>query len=178
VGKPSDQRSLARQQTFNKLCGEEPPPPPVPPMPTKTTSTPTRRIRKYASAHDLQKAQQKEYQALQASRQVPLPRHPTRKNRIEDDDDDDIPLADAMRRLPLSPRSPHHYQGFKSPMSPTRPKQPYYHPNPSLLNDDQDDDDEDLVPIAHLKLTDDPSFLKSAADKYKQRVKERLWLDD
>lgn len=194
VGKPSDQRSLARQQTFNKLCGEEPTPPlppPVPPMPTKTTSTPTRRIRKYASAHDLQKAQQKEYQALQANRHVPLPTPPRRamgRTRInDDDDDDDIPLADAMRRLPLSPRSPHHYhhQGIKSPMrsphpmSPTRPKQPYYHPNASLLNDEQDDDDdEDLVPIAHLKLTDDPSFLKSAADKYKERVKERLRLED
>ncbi|KAI8331899.1 hypothetical protein BC941DRAFT_437853 [Chlamydoabsidia padenii] len=187
VGRPTDQRSLARQQTFNKLCGDTPPP--LPPMiPQKTTSTPTRRIRKYASAHDLEKAHQKEYQDLQANRHIPLPTTPTtRKLRHpppppdDDDDDDDIPLADAMRRLPLSPRSPHHHhhhhpQAF-SPLSPHRT--PYYHPNASLLNDEQeDDDDEDLVPIARLKRTDEPSFLRSAADKYKERVKERLWMED
>ncbi|CAO3581983.1 unnamed protein product [Absidia cylindrospora] len=217
VGRPSDQRSLARQQTFNKLCGEDtPPPPPIPPIPSmpvpptpkKTISTPTRRIRKYASAHDLEKTHQKEYQELHANRHIPLPNSPIHhsrkqaqfKNNNHDDDDDDIPLADAMRRLPPGPPSPalpqspshsrHHRHHRQNITSPTRPlfhyqqQQPYYHPNSSLLNDDQEDDDEDLVPIARLKIADhhpqrdESSFLKSAADKYKEKVKERLLMDD
>ncbi|KAI8079869.1 uncharacterized protein BX664DRAFT_341658, partial [Halteromyces radiatus] len=167
VGKHADQRTIARQQTFDKLCGQTTPPP-LPPIPKQTTSTPTRRLRKYASAHDLEKPHNQPPPPLPISphplkKQPPLPSTPRHTNiKYNDDDDDDIPLAATLRRLPQSPRSPY-----------------YYHTNTSLLNDEQEDDDEDLVPIARLRLTDDKpsSFLKSAADKYKEKVKERLHLD-
>lgn len=82
------------------------------------------------------------------------PRWPPIMNRDDsssDDDDDDIPLG-----------------YLQSPIS--RPS--------SLLSDKEIDDDKDLVPIAALESIDSPVDYQTAADKYKEKVKERLQLDD
>ncbi|KAG0164616.1 hypothetical protein DFQ30_009701 [Apophysomyces sp. BC1015] len=86
----------------------------------------------------------------------------------EDDDDDDVPLAATAGIMPLSAISSMHQ------------KQPICRPS-SLLNDHDEEDDKDLVPIAVLAQTEikaDQEEYLSAADKYKEKVKERLNLDD
>ncbi|KAF7721871.1 hypothetical protein EC973_003988 [Apophysomyces ossiformis] len=62
----------------------------------------------------------------------------------EKEDDDDIPLSQVLMR----------------------------HPSRSLLDDTSDEDDEDLVPIAALQ--GDRKYGRSAAEKYKERVRGKL----
>ncbi|KAF7729325.1 hypothetical protein EC973_004581 [Apophysomyces ossiformis] len=89
------------------------------------------------------------------------------RGKDDDDDDDDIPLAAAAGMIPLSAASKYRTNNKHRPSS--------------LLNDnDEDEDDKDLVPIAVLtqkeSIRDQDEYL-SAADKYKEKVKERLNLD-
>ncbi|KAI9304157.1 hypothetical protein BJ944DRAFT_231542 [Cunninghamella echinulata] len=168
VGKMVDQKQLAREESFLKLCGQlTPPPPPPPPLPqqqqqrypTSTTSTPTRRLKKYPSSHDIQKINH--HQKYFIHQPIPLPHSPIsprNHHHDDDDDDDDIPLAATLNKKIVH-----------KPIS------------TSLLNDqDDDDDDTDLIPIAILKQSNNKNnteIYKSAADKYKEKVKEYLHID-
>ncbi|KAI8890941.1 hypothetical protein K501DRAFT_235819 [Backusella circina FSU 941] len=190
-----------RENALNKLCSNEITsptlkealpllsPPPIPRMPAAhqqqpmspiTPSSPVA-IRKFSSAHDLRKAAKLQQESivhatdripipklnkdLSRSRSLNSPRHKQhqqqqnkrlpRKCQLPDDDDsdDDIPLG-----------------YLQSPVS--KPS--------SLLSDQEEDDDKDLVPIAvftQRKHAEEEEY-QTAADKYKERVKERLQLEE
>ncbi|GAA5798050.1 hypothetical protein HPULCUR_003449 [Helicostylum pulchrum] len=172
--------------------------PPVPPIPAHHQP-----MRKFSSAHDLQKAAKIQQNSINQAQCQPLPkrkdlsrsrslnntfpqklqssksqqqlkspispnpmsrgRWPPSRNHINNnnnnnnnnssDDDDDIPLG-----------------YLQSPIS--RPS--------SLLSDNEEEDDEDLIPIARLNTDTSASDVdyQTAADKYKEKVKERLQLDE
>ncbi|KAI8353240.1 hypothetical protein EDC96DRAFT_609953 [Choanephora cucurbitarum] len=181
-------------------------PPPVPPIPlhhqpqSPNLIEPTSRLamRKYPSAHDIRKAaklQQDSIQQVSTERMPTLhkvqPRPPimTRSRSASTSSPKHKPLPPPVMSPPLLPkqtiRHPIPYDdndddddvplGFlQSPIS--RPS--------SLLSDQDDEDDNDLVPIAaltaspHSPLTNKDKDYQTAADKYKERVKERLHLDE
>ncbi|CAO3646458.1 unnamed protein product [Cunninghamella blakesleeana] len=164
VGKV-DQRQLAREESFLKLCGQLTPPPPPPPPLSYSRSQhypPSQPIKKYPSAHDLKKNLQHQKYNIDLHHHIPLPHSPISPNRDhyyqrhlnkdDDDSDDDIPLAMKHQKIK---------------------KQPF------LLNDDQEEDDSDLIPIGKLKSSKHHPHpnesMKSAADKYKEKVKEYLY---
>ncbi|KAI8985963.1 hypothetical protein BDB01DRAFT_720706 [Pilobolus umbonatus] len=157
--------------------------PPVPPIPSKHQQSPLMSpisinrdqsgLRKFSSAHDLKKAAKLHQESINHATDKPLPgksvdllrsrslsstSNSLNTSRLQQpslDDynsDDDIPLG-----------------YLQSPIS--KPS--------SLLNDEEEDDDKDLIPIAALAKPDTSSNhgideYQTAADKYKERVKERL----
>lgn len=162
-------------------------PPPVPPIPKCHQSPTTSNMRKFSSAHDLRKAAKLQQDSLCQAQTQPLPppkikdlarsrsfnngqksqrqpptplspnlmrpRWPRYPPQQSDDDDDDVPLG-----------------YLQSPIS--RPS--------SLLSDAEEDDDQDLVPIAVLNTdtyTMEPDY-QTAADKYKQKVKQKLQFNE
>ncbi|KAG2209542.1 hypothetical protein INT47_008386 [Mucor saturninus] len=160
-------------------------PPPVPPIP-QCHQSPTSNMRKFSSAHDLRKAAKLQQECLIQAQTQPLPppqmrdlarsrsfnggqrsqRQPLspvfmrpRWPRYQaEDDDDDVPLG-----------------YLQSPIS--RPS--------SLLSDAEEEDDQDLVPIAILNtpaMKADTLAIESdyqtAADKYKEKVKQKLQFDE
>lgn len=186
-----------REYALNKLCQREitsptsslaeslpmlspnyinPPPPPVPPIPQCHQQP----MRKFSSAHDLRKAAKLQQESMNKAQFQPLPkktdlarsRSLTNGQKLQnfrqlplsptvartrwprnDDDDDDVPLG-----------------YLQSPIS--RPS--------SLLSDHEEEDDMDLVPIAILNtdtLAIDGDY-QTAADKYKEKVKQKLLFDD
>ncbi|KAI9262072.1 hypothetical protein BY458DRAFT_515366 [Sporodiniella umbellata] len=193
VGPASSRMLNEREMALNKLCQNDNSPqslddslallspPPVPPIPTK------HQVRKFSSAHDLRKAAKanlpppppippvpkistsiqdlsrsrslnssrlkpsKSYQQLKCPKTATAATFPRRLH--DDDDDDDIPLG-----------------YLQSPIS--KPS--------SLLSDKDDDDDIDLVPIAKLACQEVNAIHEeymTAADKYKEKVIERLQLE-
>lgn len=172
---------IAREQALNKLCGhssspgsgirslQQRPPPPVPtyyrqhspisprfPQRTTPPSSPAP-LRKASSAYDLQKAARHHHHAIHHCQQpIPISTHHYRYPNSpgyatnKDDDDDDLPLAAVA-----SPKTT---------------------PTASLLmqDDSEEEDDKDLVPIASLATGHPSGQFLSAADKYKEKVKERL----
>ncbi|KAI9247484.1 hypothetical protein BDA99DRAFT_526012 [Phascolomyces articulosus] len=183
-----------REQALNKLCGTSPTPSPStssprsspfirPPMPRQFTppSSPLPpRMKKHASANDLRQANRHQFDAIYNSNQhypvmMPVPSNSTSRtgspqrmhsprimpsqhsprmspHRIvpsdDSDSDDDLPLAVTMGT--------------------TR--------NNLLLDHggEEDEDDKDLVPIATALSVKGTGTMLSAADKYKQKVKEQL----
>ncbi|KAI9476557.1 MAG: hypothetical protein EXX96DRAFT_577554 [Benjaminiella poitrasii] len=170
--------------------------PPVPPIPLchqQNTISPKsphiqKSIKKSPSAHDFRKIEKLHQETIQQTvNKVPMPTINTNcshnvsrskslgisshklkqsrsqqqlrtrtKNCPETEDDDNIPL------------------GFlHSPPAISKPS--------SLLNDQEDEDDNDLIPIAAALATvkhfNEATNCQTAADKYKQRVKERLKFD-
>lgn len=140
-------------------------------------------MRKFSSAHDLRKAAKLQQDSIQQAQIKPLPikkdlsrsrslnngqhyakppttpnvmalsrpRWPPIRSERDDDDDDDIPLG-----------------YLQSPISPS-----------SLLSDNEEEDDKDLVPIGILNHTEVlENDYQTAADKYKEKVKERLHIQD
>ncbi|KAI8388724.1 uncharacterized protein BYT42DRAFT_561010 [Radiomyces spectabilis] len=86
-------------------------------------------------------------------------------------DDDDVPLAAAV----MIPSDIQMTSPKRTPLHLVQPS--------SLLIDEQEEDDKDLVPIAMLKTADPSKQIQTAvdeyltaADKYKEKVKERLHL--
>ncbi|KAI9351717.1 hypothetical protein BD770DRAFT_393960 [Pilaira anomala] len=166
-------------------------PPPVPPIPFQHKPT----MRKFSSAHDLQKVAKLQQDSINQAHTKPLPKR-----------------KDLSRSRSLNNTLPKvQQQQLRSPLTPTvfsrHPRWPPirnddnsssssssssdddniplgYLQSPiskpsSLLSDNDDEDDEDLVPIAKLNTdyTSDMDY-QTAADKYKEKVKERLQLDD
>lgn len=117
-------------------------------------------IRKYASAHDLRKTTNLQRHSVQLMLQY-LPSLDRSKSlsskSIEPDidDDDNIPLGYLQPPIHL----------FE-----------HYNKRSSLLSDREEEDDKDLLPIA-ITTTQELGF-QSAADKYKERVKEKLNMRD
>ncbi|KAI9010993.1 hypothetical protein CLU79DRAFT_709996, partial [Phycomyces nitens] len=203
--RPCHRSLTAREQTLNKLCqNEQPTPaslaniplspspspspsrsakrPPVPPIPFQhqpqmpisplSPTQPIHSIRKASSARDLRKITRHQQEAQQPalhtmpalppiinaninrSKSLNAPKKSSRRPKV--DDDDDMPLASTLLRQAKA--------------------------NRSLLNDEEEEDDKDLVPIATLSdcspHKSPPVGLKSAAAKYKEKVQERLQLDD
>lgn len=191
---PSSRLLNEREMALNKLCQNDNSPqslddslallspPPVPPIPMK------HQVRKFSSAHDLRKAAKTtppplpppppvpkiststqdisrsrslnsyRLKSSKSHQQLKCPKTATAATfprRIHDDaDDDDIPLG-----------------YLQSPIS--RPS--------SLLSDEEVDDDIDLIPIARLNRHEAKAAHEeymTAADKYKEKVKERLHLED
>ncbi|KAI7847242.1 hypothetical protein BDC45DRAFT_526733 [Circinella umbellata] len=185
-----------REQALNKLCGTSPTPSPSTssprspfqqrsPMPRQFTPpgspSPSPIIRKHVSANDLRQANKHQYDAIYNNNRIPIPsnstsrtgspqrthsprmmptittktykKHQHQKPSLPSDDedsDDDIPLAVTMGTTP------------------TRNKKFYL-----LDGVEDDDDDKDLIPIA-TALSMKGNGMLSAADKYKQKVKEQL----
>ncbi|KAG2224404.1 hypothetical protein INT45_002943 [Circinella minor] len=190
-----------REQALNKLCGTSPTPSPSTssprspfqqrsPMPRQFTppgspsSSPI--IRKHVSANDLRQANKHHYDAIYNNNRIPIPSNSTSRtgspqrthsprmipttttttttNKTykkyqqqkpslpsdDEDSDDDIPLAVTMGTTP------------------TRNNKNFF-----LLDGAEDDDDKDLIPIA-TALSMKGNGMLSAADKYKQKVKEQL----
>ncbi|GAN05985.1 hypothetical protein MAM1_0107c05461 [Mucor ambiguus] len=204
---PSTAMLEERELALNKLCKREPPSsladslpllsptykttaPPVPPIPLKHQPNNNTSMRKFSSAHDLRKAAKLQQESM--NQQVPLPIKHEQLSR--------------SRSLSASPRRLHtsksHQNLVKSPTTPTytRSYKKSYKPSPaldsdddddvplgylqsptskpsSLLSDQEEDDDKDLVPIAVLDIKPTEEF-QTAADKYKLKVKERLQFDD
>lgn len=169
---------MAREDALNKLCGVHPSPPPSPhrssaavtaaaadkylisptrkhhptskmqpPLiapPSQCSQVPPLRLVRGYSSADDLKRQHRSPPATKSSRRY-------HHDNDDDDEDDNIPLA-----YVTSPRS-----ASKN--------------SPSLLAEDREYvADEDLVPIASLSSNAMPSKLLSAADKYKETVKEKL----
>ncbi|KAI7895465.1 uncharacterized protein EV154DRAFT_495009 [Mucor mucedo] len=169
-------------------------PPPVPPIPKchqSPTTTTTSNMRKFSSAHDLRKAAKLQQECVIQAQTQPLPppqmrdlarsrsfnggqrsqRQPLSpvfmrprwpRYQAEEEDDDDVPLG-----------------YLQSPIS--RPS--------SLLSDAEEEDDQDLVPIAILNTAAAAGTMKTdtfaiendyqtAADKYKEKVKQKLQFDE
>ncbi|EIE82044.1 hypothetical protein G6F46_007597 [Rhizopus delemar] len=144
--------------------------PAVPPVPINYRKP---NIRKISSAHDLQKAKKLHQASIYQSSSPPLPEISRSKSlsnihqrkkvlkhlntatvaTFSRQDDDDVPLV--------------FLQSLASKSS-------------SLLNDSGEDDDMDLIPIAKLNhlLSNTQELYLTAADKYKEKVRERLLLDD
>jgi hypothetical protein len=106
-------------------------------------------MRKFASAHDLRKTAKLQQESIQLMIHH-LPRLDRSKSLSSKsiDDDDDIPLG-----------------YLQTPMKQS-----------SLLSDREEEDDHDLLPIAITTTTS--LDCQSAADKYKERVKEKLNMED
>ncbi|ORE02011.1 hypothetical protein BCV72DRAFT_339020 [Rhizopus microsporus var. microsporus] len=177
-------------------------PPPVPPIPVEHQSAHT--MRKFSSAHDLRKTARLQQEALDKLPPPPVPKTPTTPKI-------DLSRSKSLNSYKLHPSKSHQHLNSKYTKWPntataaTFPIQ--YHSNSnsdeddddiplgflqspisrpsSLLNDEDEDDDIDLIPIAKLNQdvhnytnnTNNEEYL-TAADKYKEKVKERLQLDD
>jgi hypothetical protein len=160
-------------------------PPPVPPIPLHHQQQPS--MRKFSSAHDLRKAARLQQESIQQTNDKPVPKLDLSRSRS---------LSSSAPRLQASKSQ----QQLKSPTTPTRRRMiqvqndsddddiplgylqsPISKPS-SLLNDLEEDDDKDLIPIAAAIKNNTSSKLEekkeqqyqTAADKYKERVKERL----
>jgi hypothetical protein len=161
-------------------------PPPVPPIPLHHQQQPS--MRKFSSAHDLRKAARLQQESIQQTVEKPMPKPQ---------------VKDISRSRSLSSPRLHaskSQQQLKSPTTPTRRRMihvqndssddddiplgylqsPISKPS-SLLNDLEEDDDKDLIPIAAAiqsntssKPEEKKEQYQTAADKYKERVKERL----
>ncbi|KAI8362786.1 hypothetical protein BD560DRAFT_404096 [Blakeslea trispora] len=186
--------------TYNKAI-----PPPVPPIPLQhqlqsPTTEPSRpAVRKYPSAHDIRKAAKLQQDSIQQASAEKMPtQHKVQPRPSPNMTRSRSASTSTHRRKPSPPP-------VMSP--PLLPKQAIRHPLPvqhnddddddvplgflqspiskpsSLLSDQDDEDDNDLVPIAVLTVSNSKQAVvkdkdyQTAADKYKERVKERLHLD-
>lgn len=169
-------------------------PPPVPPIPLHHQQQPS--MRKFSSAHDLRKAARLQQESIQQASDKPMPKTQTK------DLSRSRSLSSSAAGLRL--QTSKSQQQLKSPTTPTRRRMikvqndqnnqdddddiplgylqsPISKPS-SLLNDLEEDDDKDLIPIAaaiqknaNSKLEEkNEQLYQTAADKYKERVKERL----
>lgn len=168
------------------------PPPPVPPIPFQHKPT----MRKFSSAHDLQKVAKLQQDSINQAHTKPLPKRKdlSRSRSLNNT----LPKVQQQQqqqlRSPVTPtvfsrypRWPPVRNEYNSSSSHSDDdniplgylQSPISKPS-SLLSDNEDEDDEDLVPIAKLNTdyTSDTMDYQTAADKYKEKVKERLQLDE
>ncbi|CAO3623054.1 unnamed protein product [Mucor hiemalis] len=156
-------------------------------------------MRKFSSAHDLRKAGKLQQESIQQATIKPLPSPITTKKK-------DLSRSKSLNNGQQSPRKLHASKSQQHLLMPTTPnvmalsrprwppimnrdddddddiplgylQSPVSRPS-SLLSDEEEEDDKDLVPIAALESIDSPVDYQTAADKYKEKVKERLQLDD
>ncbi|KAI8148542.1 hypothetical protein BJV82DRAFT_592480 [Fennellomyces sp. T-0311] len=160
-----------REETLSKLCGTSPVPTPSTSSPASRSSraSPVQRpkvpqmpqftppgspaMRKHASAHDLRQAARHQYDAIH-NYPMPLPSNSTSR------------AGSPQRTGNMSPRRrPQQYDDDDDvPLAVTM--------RGGLLDDQAEEDDKDLVPIATALGT--RSGMRSAADKYKEKVKQQL----
>lgn len=202
---PSTAMLEERELALNKLCKREPPSsladslpllsptykttaPPVPPIPLKHQPN---SMRKFSSAHDLRKAAKLQQESM--NQQVPLPiqhEHLSRSRSLSASPRR-LRSSKSHQNLVKSPTTPTYTKSYKKPYKPSPAldsdnddddvplgylQSPTSKPS-SLLSDQEEDDDKDLVPIAVLDIKPTEEF-QTAADKYKLKVKERLQFDD
>ncbi|KAK4513167.1 sterol carrier protein 2 [Mucor velutinosus] len=165
--------------------------PPVPPIPLKHQPS-SHSMRKFSSAHDLRKAAKLQQESM--NQQVPLPikHEQLSRSRSLSASPRKLHTSKSHQNLVKSPTTPTWTRSYKKSFKPPAAldsgdddddnvplgylQSPTSKPS-SLLSDQEEDDDKDLVPIAVLDIKPTEEF-QTAADKYKLKVKERLQFDD
>jgi hypothetical protein len=166
-------------------------PPPVPPIPIQH-QPPQKQMRKFSSAHDLRKAAKLQQDQLAQLPQLPTPKQQqqqmSRSKSLKlnhSKSHQQIPKLPTTPNVMLmsKPRYPPLFNSSKNdsddddiPLGYLAAKQQNNKPS-SLLSDKEEDDDKDLIPIATTTTVKNTNHFKTAADKYKLKVKERLFND-
>jgi hypothetical protein len=181
-----------RENALNKLCSNEIASPPVPPIPVCHQSpisphmSPIHQmspmhpmspvqlmspgLRKFSSAHDLRKAAKLQQESIVHAERIPIPK-------LNKDLSRSRSLNSPKKRLPRKIQLPNSDDDSDDDIPLGYLQSPVSKPS-SLLSDQEEDDDKDLVPIAVFTQQKNEDEYQTAADKYKEKVKERLQLEE